>query len=267
MSSNSDRGRSNGRRRPSRSGRPPTGRSRTGREPSKGAHSDRDAPTRSTPPKRKPWSPEGDLPKWISEELARVTPKKNIAAATDLLQASARAFAAGKHGKALKAAEEAKELSPRDPTIRELIGLSAYRMSRWDHALRELRTFRRLTGDATHLPVEMDVLRALDRPSDIETAWKLFRGLRADRETQDEARVVYGSFLLDRGEDRRAWEITNPKRMSNDPGESELRVWYVAARAAARLGDKKTARQLLDAIRGTDPAFPGLGDLERAVEA
>lgn len=195
-----------------------------------------------------------------------MTPKKNLTAATELLQSSARAFAAGKHGKALAAAEEAKELSPRDPTIRELIGLAAYRMGRWDQALRELRTFRRLTGDPTHLPVEMDVLRALDRPDDVESAWKLMRDLRTDRETQDEARVVYGSFLLDRGDDHKAWQVTSPRQLSGDPRESELRVWYVAARAAARIGDLSTAQQLLDAIRGTDPAFPGLDELEHAVE-
>ena len=144
-----DRGLGNGRRRPSR--RPRSGGGGDGGPP----------PRRGSSPRRKPWAPEGDLPKWIAEELARLTPKKNLPRATELLQASARAFSSGKHGKALQAAEEAKELSPRDPTIRELIGLSAYRMSRWEQALRELRTFRRLTGEATHLPVEMDVLRAL----------------------------------------------------------------------------------------------------------
>jgi tetratricopeptide (TPR) repeat protein len=198
--------------------------------------------------------------------LARVTPKKSLTAATELLQASARAFSASRYGRALSAAEEAKELSPRDPTIRELIGLSAYRMGRWEQALRELRTFRRLTGELVHLPVEMDVLRALERPQDVESSWKLMRDIRSDRETQDEARVVYGSFLLDRGEDHKAWQVTGPRNLSTEPRESELRVWYVAARAAARLGDMPAAHQLLDAIRGTDPSFPGLDELERAVE-
>ena len=251
--------RGNGRRTPPSRGEP-RGRSPRGAD----RESLRSTPA-PTPPKRKPWSAEGDLPRWIAEELARVTPKKNLPAAVEHLQESARAFAAGKHGKALRAAEEAKELSPRDPTIRELIGLSAYRMGRWDQALRELRTFRRLTGDATHLPVEMDVLRALERPDDVEAAWKVMKKLGGDRETVDEAKVVYGSFLLDRGEHRKAWQITNPKRISADPRESELRVWYVAARAAARLGDVPTAGQLRDAIRGADPAFPGLDELERAI--
>ena len=110
----------------------------------------------------------------------------------------------------------------------------------------------------------MDVLRALNRPDDVESAWGLLRRLDARRETRDEGKVVYGSFLLDRGEDRKAWEITNPKRIHDDPAESELRVWYVASRAAARLGDSVTGRRLYEAIQAADPAFPGLDELDAA---
>jgi tetratricopeptide (TPR) repeat protein len=194
-----------------------------------------------------------------------VTPKLKIPAATAHLESAAKAFAAGKHGKALSEAEAAKELSPREATIRELIGLSAYRMGRWDLALRELRTFRRFTGEATHVPIELDVLRALDRPSDVEDLWKQFQRFDADRETRHEARVVFASFLLDRGEDHRAWEVADPKRLGEDPGESELRVWYVAARAAQRLGDTATARRLYQAVEAADAAFPGLDELDRLI--
>lgn len=196
-----------------------------------------------------------------------MTPKQSLRAATDLLQSSAKAFAAGRLGKALKDAEEAKELSPRDATIRELIALAAYRLGRWEQALRELRTFRRLTGDATHMPVEMDVLRALDRPKDVESTWTMFQRIGGDKATRDEAKVVYASFLLDRGEDRRAWQVSGPKRMGAEPAESELRVWYVAARAAARLGDRPTARKIYEAIERADAAFPGLDELDRAIGA
>jgi tetratricopeptide (TPR) repeat protein len=214
---------------------------------------------------RRPWAAEGGLPKWVTESLARVTPKARIPAATAHLETAAKAFAAGKLGKALSEAEAAKELSPREATIRELIGLSAYRLGRWDLALRELRTFRRFTGESTHVPIELDVLRALDRPADVEDLWKRFQQFDADGDTRNEARVVFASFLMDRGEDHRAWEVSDPKRLGEDPGESELRVWYVAARAAQRLGDTVTARRLYEAVEAADPAFPGLDDLDRLI--
>jgi hypothetical protein len=219
------------------------------------------------PQRRKPWTPEaGTLPRWISEELARVTPRPKLAEAQGRLLAAAQAFAAGRHGKAFREAEIAKELSPRDATVREVLGLAAYRMQRWEIALRELRTFRRLTGDTVHLPVEMDVLRALDRPDDVASAWATMRRIGGDRSTIDEARVVYGSFLLDRGDARAAWEVAGPKRLADSPRESEVRVWYVGARAAARLGDAATARQIFEAIQQTDPAMPGLDELDRLID-
>ena len=114
------------------------------------------------------------------------------------------------------------------------------------------------------MPVEMDVLRALGRGGDIELVWKAFNEIRGGvRATRDEAKVVFGSYLLDTGDLKRAWEITNPKRIPVDPEESELRVWYVASRAAHHLGDNETARQLLNAIERVDSAFPGLDELGR----
>jgi tetratricopeptide (TPR) repeat protein len=207
---------------------------------------------------------DGDLPRWIQEEVSRVTPKARIPAALGLLEEAARAFAAGRHGKALHLLEEAKEASPRTATIRELLGLSAYRLGRWEVALRELRTFRRLTGETTHMPVEMDVLRALERPAAVEEAWQAFRRIGGEKDTEREARVVYGSFLLDAGREREAWEVTSPRRIGGTAEASELRVWFVAARAAARLGDLRTARRLYEAIQAADPAFPGLDELDRA---
>jgi hypothetical protein len=74
-------------------------------------------------------------------------------------------------------------------------------------------------------------------------------------------RVVYGTFLLDQGDNKNAWEVTRPRRLSSDAPEWEVRRWYVAARAAARLGDKETAKQIANAIEEMDPALPGLDTL------
>ena len=182
-----------------------------------------------------------------------------------LLGEASDAFAEGRFPKAFGRLVKAKELSNRTPTIRELLGLTAYRMERWDDALKELRTYRRLAGDTTHMAVEMDCLRALGRNKDVEKTWDLFMELGGRPASNSEIRVVFGSYLLDQDQARRAWSITNPGRLGGDPAEWDLRQWYVAARAAAALGDVETANQLVSAIEKHDLAFPGLVELHEQI--
>jgi tetratricopeptide (TPR) repeat protein len=197
--------------------------------------------------------------------MARVTPRGQLRGASGELEQAVLAFVAGRYGKALHHAEAAKALSPRLAVVREILGLAAYRMERWEQALTELRTYRRLTGDTTHLPVEIDALRALERFGDVEAAYALLRRLGGNRATLDEGRVVYGSYLLDRDRAGEAWELTRPGSLSARPTEGELRVWYVAGRAAARLGNRTAARRLYEAIQEADPGFPGLDQLDAAL--
>lgn len=205
------------------------------------------------------------LPKWIQEEVTRTTRKERRAAVMQSLESAAEAFAAGRYGKAVEHAERAKQASPSNATVREILALSLYRLGRWRDALKELRGFRRVAGETTHMPVEMDCLRALDRPDDVEKVWDELKHLGGRPDTFREARVVYGSHLLDRGKAREAWQIVNPKRLEENPHESELRQWYVAARVATHLGDTDAAAQILAAITAADPAFPGLDELEAAI--
>ena len=135
-------------------------------------HANGDRGKRSTkPPPSLAESAGGALPRWVKESVTRLTPKARVAGALQALEEAATAFVKGSYHRALDRARNAKALSPREPSIRELIGLSAYRLGQWQVALQELRTYRRLAGDTRHLPVEMDVLRALDRPGDVEAGW------------------------------------------------------------------------------------------------
>ncbi len=194
-----------------------------------------------------------------------MTPRPRVPAAAHELEEAAVAFVGGRFAKARHHAEEAKALAPRLPAIREVLGLAAYRMGRWDQALTELRTYRRLSGDTTHLPIEMDVLRALDRPEEVEASHALLQRLGGSPAALDEGRVVYASFLLDQNRAREAWEVARPASLKATPSDEELRVWYVAARAAARLGDRSGSRRLYQAIVEADPGFPGLDELEAAL--
>ncbi|MBT8194486.1 MAG: hypothetical protein HKO63_06460 [Acidimicrobiia bacterium] len=205
------------------------------------------------------------LPKWIQEEVTRTTRKERRAAVMQNLEAAAGAFADARYGKAVEQAERAKQASSSNATIREILALSLYRLGRWEPALKELRTFRRIAGETTHMPVEMDCLRALERSDDVDKTWDELKHLGGRPDTFREARVVYGSHLLDAGRAKDAWQVVNPKRLEEHPHEAELRQWYVAARVAAHLGDDESATKILSAITAADPAFPGLDELEAAI--
>jgi tetratricopeptide (TPR) repeat protein len=207
----------------------------------------------------------GSLPGWVTEELARVVPRGRFPAAAQALEEAAVAFVGGRFAKARQHAEEAKALAPRLAAIREVVGLAAYRMGRWEQALAELRTYRRLSGDSTHLPIEMDILRALERPEEVEASYALLRRLGGSQAALDEGKVVFGAFLLDQDRADEAWRLTRPANLRAVPTDGQLRVWYVAARAAARLGDRAGSRRLYQAIVEADPGFPGLDQLEAAL--
>ncbi len=206
-------------------------------------------------------TPGSELPRWVRDEVRLATSKDRLQPALTLLQEAAYAFAAAKYRQAIPKLEEAKKLATSVATIRELLGLSYYRIGEWESTLKEMRAFRRLAGETTHMAVELDVLRALGRKEDVEKTWRLFKELGGDTWAKSEAKVVYGSFLLEEGRAREAWKIVKPDRLVADAAEHTLREWYVAARVAATLGDSETALKLVKAIEKRDVAFPGIEEL------
>ena len=195
-----------------------------------------------------------------------MTRKDRQAAALRVLSEAVDAYGDDEFGTALRSLLKAKGLSPRASVVRELLGLSAYHLRKWEEALAELRAYRRLTGDTTHMPVEMDTLRALERGADVEKTWIWFLERGGNRPTEAEARVVYGAYLLDQDRPAEAWMVTRPARLSEDAKPYELRRWFVAARAALELGDPEAAGKLAGAIRKGDPDMPGLENLVTRIE-
>ena len=65
---------------------------------------------------------------------------------------------------ALRHARAATAMAGRVPAVREANGLVAYVAGEWAEALAELRTARRVSGEADHLAVMADCERALGRP-------------------------------------------------------------------------------------------------------
>lgn len=203
----------------------------------------------------------GQLPRWVRDEIVRSTGKEKREPALFHLAKGMEAFADERYRSAIPEFRKAKELSPRAATVRELLGLAAYRSGQWEEALRELRTFRRITGDLTHTPVELDCLRALGRQDGVATTWKMIQDADLRPETQHEARVVYASHLLDEGRPRDAWAVIRPARLVSSPSPAELRRWFVAARVALAAGDREAARKLLDAVESHEVDFEGVEGL------
>lgn len=209
--------------------------------------------------------PAGELPRWVRDEITRTAPKDRREPAINHLAKAVGEFADGRFGASYQQLKQAKDLAPQAATIRELLGLSAYYLEKWEEALRELRTFRRISGEPTQVPVELDCLRALGRTEDVEKTYKKLRQLDPRPETDDEARVVYASSLLERNLVADAWRVIKPGRLVSNPKLSALRRWYVAARVAAAAGEPDTAQQIADAIADNDKDFPGLPELRKEI--
>ena len=198
----------------------------------------------------------------MRDEVVHSTPKDRREAALNELTKGLTAFAEDRYKAAAASLRMAKQLAPRAATIREMLGLSAYRSDGWEEALKELRTYRRLTGAATHMPVEMDCLRALGRPDKaIRQTWETFQEIEASRDTDDEMRVVYASHLLDGGHLAEAWIVIKPGRLIANAPEAAVRRWAVAARVAAAADNRDAASKLVAAIRREAPDVPWLADL------
>ncbi|HEX7097771.1 MAG TPA: tetratricopeptide repeat protein [Acidimicrobiia bacterium] len=207
----------------------------------------------------------GELPRWVRDEITRTTPKARREPALTHLARGVEAFADERYAAAYEQLKRAKDLAPQAATIRELLGLSAYNLEKWEEALRELRTFRRISGEPTQVPVEIDCLRALGRTEDAEKTFRMLKDLDPRPETDDEARVVFASSLLDRGLVGEAWKVIKPGRLVANPRPSALRRWYVAARVAHAAGDSEAARRFADAIAAAEPDFPGLPELRAEI--
>ena len=141
--------------------------------------------------------------------------------------------------------------------------MAAYRSGQWEEALRELRTFRRMTGDLIHMPVEIDSLRGLGRKSDVTREWERLRDYDVSPTIDHEARVVYASFLLDEGRPRDAWAVIKPGRLVSNPSPGELRRWFVAARVALAADDKEAADKLVTALEDHEFDFEGVDELRQ----
>jgi len=173
--------------------------------------------------------------------------------------------------------------------VREAAGLAAYRTGRFAEALAELRTARRLSGAADHLPLMADAERGLGRPEralaiaaspdaaalDTEGRIEMLivaSGARADLGQLDAAVVTLDVPQL-HGKGRSAWlarlRSAYADALAAVGREDEARHWLEAAAEADEDGSTGAADRLeqLDGIELHDLDDDSEGEPEGALQA
>jgi tetratricopeptide (TPR) repeat protein len=181
------------------------------------------------------------------------------------LQDAARSFARGYDDEARRILQPLAKQAPGSSVVRELFGLTCYRLGRWEDAVRELEAFRQLTGSTEQHPVLADAYRALGRYDEVEALWDELRSASPSSELVTEGRIVMAGALADQDRLADAIRVLSDRwRMPKRPHEHHLRRAYALADLYERAGDVPRARELFRRVHAADPRF---GDVAKRVRA
>jgi hypothetical protein len=144
--------------------------------------------------------------------------------------------------------------------VREAVGLTAYGAGQYAEALREFRTYRRITGDNTHLPEMVDSERALGRHSKaLELAGEVDLGT-LDRATRVELVMVLSGIHRDLGDIDSALKILQVPELDRNRGFSfSPRLFRAYADALEDAGRSAQAKDWRNQARVAERAL-GIGE-------
>jgi tetratricopeptide (TPR) repeat protein len=161
---------------------------------------------------------------------------------------------------ALAHARAARDRASRVAVVREAVGVAAYHAGDFAEAAREIRAYRRMSGDQGYRAVLADCERALGR-SDVAlrlVAEALAGGPDADEVA--ELRIVESGARMDLGEDAAARMVlesalgSRPDPASLDAGDpARLRIASAYADLLIAQDERDLAEEWLIAIAAADP--------------
>jgi hypothetical protein len=167
--------------------------------------------------------------------------------------------AAGEHldddpQNALAFARAARNRAARVGAVREAVGIAAYHAGEWAEALTELRTARRISGDARNLAVMADCERALGRPAQALRLLSDPGVNRLDPESRVELFIVIAGARRDLGQLDAALAVLSRGGLDrNRPRAGAVRLWYAYADALEAAGRREEAAQWFAASAALDP--------------
>lgn len=190
------------------------------------------------------------------DELVSALGASRGAKANERLRDAAHAFERERYEEARKLLRPMAELAPQASAVRELLGLTYYRLGKWSDALRELSAFRELTRSTEQHPVLADCNRALNRHVEVEDLWEELREVSPSPDLVAEGRIVMAGSLADRNRLKEAIALLEKSQRGVKRAQvHHLRQAYVLADLYERGGDVARARELFRWIVGHDAGF------------
>ncbi|MDS1268670.1 hypothetical protein RIF23_00005 [Lipingzhangella sp. LS1_29] len=180
------------------------------------------------------------LPRTLAEVIARhlVMVQEHLAENPELAYEHARA---------------ARAKASRVGVVREISGVAAYTVGKWQEALSELRAARRMTGRDTYLAVMADCERGLGRP---ERALEIAHGSEAEQleaPERCELRIVAAGARWDLEQPEAALiELQGPELQERRARPWLARLFYAYAEALLHLGRTAQAREYFSRASAVD---------------
>lgn len=209
----------------------------------------RKAPAATAPPAPRRRKPRLLPDEVVSEVAGAVAGTKVAARVQQRLTDATGAYERERYADALRMLKPLAEQAPGAPAVRELHGLTLYRLGRWEAAIRELEAFRAISDSFDQHPTLADCYRAKKRWRRVDELWEELRRASPAPALLAEGRLVMAGSLADRGRMADAIALleetnTYPKK----PKIHHLRTWYVLADLYERSGELPRARDLFRRI-------------------
>ena len=214
-------------------------------------------PMRPRPgPKGSPKGRRSGLPPDLVSELRHMSRTGKADMAIARLERAVALLDRGDARGAAAEAAKAKELAPRAPGVREVLGLALYQLERYSEALSEMQAYRRMSGRADQNHIIADSLRSLGRPDRAVPLAEEALGARGvPLAAKAEAVIVAASALADQGKYDQALGILRRIRTRDDvAGPEVIRVWYVTGNILEQAGRRADALREFRKILRHDPS-------------
>lgn len=190
------------------------------------------------------------------DDMRRAVAPNRLARFESRLKDASTAFRRERYEEARRILRQLAEQAPGAAPVRELYGLTLYRLGRWAQAKRELEAFRTQTGSTEQHPVLADCYRALGQYAEVEELWDELREASPSAELVAEGRIVAAGALADQGRlDDAIRLLEAAAKPTRRPKLHHLRLAYASADLYERAGDLPRARELFRLVATNDPDF------------